>query len=33
MRLALEDYGKSTKIMPTKTDAMLKRGLYYFEHG
>lgn len=29
--MALEDYARATRIMPTRTDAILKHGMYYFE--
>jgi tetratricopeptide (TPR) repeat protein len=32
MLLALEDYSACTKIKPTRTDAILKHGMYYFEN-
>lgn len=30
MRLALEDYQKTTKLQPNKTEAIFKHGFYYF---
>jgi len=32
MLLALEDFSKVKKIKPTRTDAILKHGMYYFEN-
>jgi hypothetical protein len=30
--LALEDYSNCMKLMPTRTDAIMKHGLYYFQN-
>ena len=32
MLLALEDFGSVVRINPSRTDALLKRGKFYFTH-
>lgn len=32
MLLAMEDYAKAMKIMPSRTDAIMKHAMYYFEN-
>lgn len=33
MLLAMEDYAIATRLMPSKTEALFKHGLHYFNNG
>ena len=32
MLLAMEDFTQAMRILPTRTDAIMKHGMYYFEN-